>query len=1021
MPDPQRKVPRGPGTIDPDFTSQVAVQQAGPVAVEQETQFERFERSLTNIGADIAGALGSLAQQQNSIARLKDQAIARQEKMMSSVVAGQFAIRESLQKRRLQDVQNRQIELLARASDHNPEWLFRQARIGFNNSASVEEQAMWSELLLGSRKLADKFKVTEEKERQNDIVQQFSMAGQTATVAVSEMVSNLQADSDLQKELMGNGVGIHQRVQDWILSEATDSAPQIFDIDRRDPDRELKEEQRDQLVAELVEKSLRVGDGLVRLHTDRSESTSFQTGTDLLSAQLLSYFEGKVGADALAESITDTGRLHFNHLPDTERDLKLKQFLADSIEAATAGQFGQDVGDIDERVDALIDLGPYNDLEAVGLRNFAAERLSGMAVLNYQSLVQQAQLSRTIEVPLLSDDGTVQRRSVPNPNAATILSLPGDDGRSEYDRLADRAIIEAGLDIDPAEMTSVQLDAASRIRDTAIELNSDGQERLSKTLAVQNNIRGVLDGDPQASASEAHDNMLITRAFSNSSQLAPHQLREVLERDKSIRTRNRAAMPSDMITEPESRQVWDGTSALSRTPETRTLREAVYQLEASAWSKPETLNAHALPDNLLSEMKQQWQQGNPEAMMDVVFFTSALTTTRQNEIYTAFGEGSSEALALRNSVHNYKLAANNIEFRMPVDDLMDRARQTMQTTSPTEFLESPTPFTDFAGLQNREVASAAFAEVLSVEGLDTQTEGGFLGFGSQPAEDHRVRMTDLQAAMLGPSKDIIDRMFGLWSVRVQSTQDDPVQAAQWVLGQMRDQGFRMVNLDGDVTMVQDPFGHFGPDEPRSVGRGEKSRAILTGTATANTRVEDVSIETFTERVAAYTQSPLQPWQRDVIQRALGLERSETPRTIGELYTRVPDLVNPDFFKDSFGNLVEGIQFVVSDGTNRDAQFTLRKTAADYGGVIIQPMTFDGRLVPVARAKQDVEWIGIDGELHIIRRGEPLSIFSNQLFDSIVVDVDLPPAQDVFSDTAATDYNPGFTPEVERPGLPTRFQ
>lgn len=1034
MPPPKKEVPRGAGSIDPDFTSQVEVQQAGPVAVVQETPFERLERSLASIGSGLAGAAQSLSQQQASLARLKDQAVARQERIIGSARAGQFARNASLQKRRLQDVQNRQQELLLRADQHDPEWLFRQSRIGFNNSASAEEQAMWSELLLGSRKLADKFKSDEEKERQNSIVQQFAMAGQTATVAVSEMVSNLQADVETQRELIGDGVGIHQRVQDWVLSEAAAASPEIFDIDPRDKDRELKEEQRDQLIAELVEKSLRVGDGLVRMHTDQTESTSFQTGVDLLSAQLLSYFEGKLGIDALSDSINDIGRLHFNHLPDTERDLKFKQFLADAIEAATAGQFGQDVGDIEERVAALIETGEavtitqpdgsqtivvkglFNAIEMANLRNASAERLSSMAVQNYVSLVQRSQLLRTVEVPLLSDDDTIQRRSVPDPNASTTLAIPGDlDGRSEYDRIADQAIIEAELDIDPEEMSPVQLAAVSRIREMAAELNANGQKALSKAVQVQNNIRGVLDGDPQASASGAHDNMLITRAFSNSTQLSPHQLRAILEQDKLIRERNRATMPQGMVMEPESRQVWDGTTPLQRTPETRTLREAVYQLEAAIWNKSETLNAHALPNNLLGEMKIQWQQGNPEAMMDVVFFTSRLNVVRQDQIYAAFGHASKEALSLRTAVHNYKLAANNIEFKMPVEDLMDQARQRMATTSPTEFLDSPTPFTDFAGQQSRDVASLAFSEVLAVEGLDTQSEGGgllsivlpqSLGIGrKRSSENHRERMTFLQAAFLGPSKDIVDRMFGLWSIRVQRTDDDPVQAAQWVFGQFRDQGFRIVNFDGEVTLIQDPFGHFGPDEPRERGRGDDDRRILLGVATGNLREDDVPIETFNERVAAYVESPLAPWQRDVIQRALQLVPSETPRTMAEVYVRVPNLVNPDFFRDDFGNLLEGIKFVVSDGTNRDAQLTLRKMAADFGGVIIQPMTFDGRLVPVARARQDVEWIGIDGETHLIKRGEPLTVFSDQLFDSVVRDAELPPAHSTFtSDAAMPSFN-----------------
>lgn len=1006
---PQRQVSRGPGTVDPEFTSQVAVEQAGPAAVVQETEFERLERSLINIGSGLAGALGSLAQQQRSLGRMKDQAVARHERMIQSVRQGQVTRHRSLQQRRLQDVQNNQLELLLQAEQHHPEWLFRQSRIGFNNSASVEEQAMWSELLLESRKLADKFKVKEEQENENDIIQQFAMAGQTATVAVSEMVSNLQGDPSLQNELMGNGVGIHQRVQDWIISAAADAAPEIFNIARNDPDRELKLEQRDQLIAELVEKSLRVGDGVVRQHTRRSESTSLQTGTDLIGSQLLSYFEGKIGAEALFKSLEDTGRLHFNHLPEVEQERKLKQFLADSIEMATSGQFGTDVGEIETQVVDLVDKSGFNELEAISVFSNASDRLSEMVVNNYVSMAQEAKLSRTVEIPFLADDGTMQRRSVPDPQAHVTLSLPSDvDGRTEYDRLADRAIIEAGLDGDPSEMSPTQLAAVTRIRELAQELNEKGQSSLSDIVQQQNNIRGVLDGDLQASASDAYDHMILTRTFSNSDRLAPHQLRAILEQDKIIRAQERQALPKGVIAEPQSRLVWDGIAPLEFTPETRTLRRAVNEIEASAWDKPG--NIHKIPDNLLGDMQQKWTRGNPEMMMDVMFFTSSLSESRQQEIYDSFGEGSSQTFALRNAIHSFKLAANNIELAAPLTDLMDRARQTMTTQDPNQFLAETTSFAELAGEENRTVASQAFAEVLSVAGLKTATErGGFLNAlpNVNPANEHRTRMTDIQAAFMGPTKPIMDRMFGRWAVRIQRTNNTPVEAATWVMGQMRSEGFHIVNFDGEATMVQDIMQHFGSDDPRVRGAIGKDRRILTGFGTSKIQEETVRIQTFTERVAAYVKSPLLPWQRSVIQQALQLSPSETPRTVEEIYTRVPHIVNPNLFLDSRGNLVEGMTFVVSDGTNNDAQFTLRKTAADFGGVILQPLAFDGRLLPVARALQDVEYEGPDGEMHILRRDEPISLFTDQLFDSVVNDLDGPPANQQFVDDAMLDTSRRF--------------
>lgn len=1033
---PQKQLPRGQGTTDPEFTSQVAVQQAGPAAVVQETPFERLERSLLNIGTGIAGAAGSLAAQQRSLARMKDQAVARHEQMIQSVRQGTATRHASLQQRRLLTVRNAQNELLLQAERHNPEWLFRQARTGFNNSASAEEQAMWSQLLLGSRQLADQFRVSGAQEQENDIVQQYAMAGQTATIAVAEMVSNLQSNPDLQRELMGDGVGIHQRVQNWIISAASEAAPEIFKIDRNDPSRELKEEQRDQLIAELVEKSLGVGDAIVRQHTQRSESTSFQTGTDLIAAQLLSYWEGKIGVQALGKSIEDTGTLHFNHLPEVEQQRKLKIFIADSIAMATSGAFGTDVGEIENRIAALVNEGIgtfvpqedgsqllvvdrlFNDLEAVSVLSNASARLSDMVVGNFISGAQEAKLSRTVEIPFLADDGTMQRRSVPDPKAHVTLAAPSPvDGRSEYDRIADRALADSGLDMDASEMSSTQLAAATSIRDMAEKLNEQGRDALNDIIKQQINIQGVLNGDPLANAADAYNNMLIIRAFSNGGQLGPEQLRTVLDRAKELRTAAGVGALEGEREMPEARDVWDGVSPLEYTPETRHLRRSIHEIEAAAWSKQE--NIADLPANLLGDMQTKWTRGNPEQMMDVMFFAASLSEQRQNELYASLGDGSPQSFALRIAVHNWKKQSNDLELLQPLDDMMDRARQTMSVQSPDDFLKQITSFPKFSGEENRVAASAAFAEVLAVAGLTMKPErGGWFNIlpRRNVSSEHKDRMTDIQGAFMGQTKKAMDDMFGLWAIRVQRTEDGPVEAAIWVQGVMRSQGWHIVNYDGEPTMVQDIMQHFGPADPRARAAIGKKRRILTGLGTDIIGEETVPIQTFQERVAAYVRSPLLPWQRSVIGEALKLAPSDIPLTMAEMYIHSPTIVNPELFLDSRGNFVDGMTFVISDATNSDAQNALRKSASDWGGVILNGRTFDGRLLPAIRALQDVEYIGPDGETHILRAGEPISVFTDLLFDSVVTDQAGPPPRQQFEDDAMLDTHHRFF-ETILPSLP----
>ena len=522
-------------------------------------------------------------------------------------------------------------------------------------------------------------------------------------------------------------------------------------------------------------------------------------------------------------------------------------------------------------------------------------------------------------------------------------------GRSEFDLIADQAVVDAGLaGVDPLDMSPLQLESIGRIRTAAAVLNAQGQERISKAVVSANNIRAVFEGDPSASAKDAYDDGITRRVFTQQ-QVPPNQLRAVQELDKALRAVRRKDA-NGQITEDESRQVWDGSSPLPRSPATRTLREATWQIEAEGWNGSRAMGAHALPDNMLGEMKQLWTSGSPEGMMDVVYFTSALNPKRFDEVLQAIGHGSSDAFALRNAIHNWKLGANNVSFQMPVEDLMDKARQQQTADSPTSFLKRPTPFLDHSGLRNRDVASAAFAEVLSVASMDSRVPGSAF---TPEGETHREQMTELQSAFLGPSTDVIDRMFGLWSVRVQTTDDGPAEAANWVWGQMKDQGMRFVNIGGESTIVQDPVGHFGPDDPRGIALGDQ--------------------------IQEWVSSELPPWQRDVIQRALDLSPGEVPFTTAGLYTTLPQLVNPDFFLDDLGNL-QVPRFVMSDGTNRDAQFTPRKGPFDFGGVIIQPVAFDGRLMPVIRALRDTQYVDPDGQTHVIREGEPLSIFSSHMLE-----------------------------------------
>lgn len=944
-----REVPRG-GT-DPTFTPTVGVVQPTIQQQFQETPIQQLERVLLTAAGLGATALQTAAAAKKSRDTLREGAVARQNILMNQVVQGQVTQQHSMQQIRLEDAGKKATDILIRSADHDPAWLVRQARLQMVNAPSSEEAELWQAFFIEARDAAERVELDDAKRRQIDIVNQFALAGHTADNAIKALGDRLKLDLDLQSELIGDGTGIHDRVQDWALREAQRVAPELFDIDSRDPDRELKIEQRDAIVVQLIRSSLPVANRLIEQHGTDMEQAASSTGVQLVTSQLTSFFKGDISIEAMTESINDAGTLHFNHLSSTEREAKFKQVVSTAMDAALKGRFGFDIGRLEPRLKSLIDSGPFSDFEKAILRGSIQEGLSQLAVGQYGALVTKERLMHTIEVPVPTSDGSLAFRSVVHPDALIAMAAVGVDGRTVFDRIATQAIIEAGLDRNADDMTPIELAAVARILDSATEFNVNGQRARAGQMVELENVVRVFSGDPAGDPRQAYESSIARRVFSTSRPLGPNQIQKILEVEAAIR-----ATKPDLQDALKPEQVWDSAKPMERSVETRTLREAVWVLEARAWADERVRSAHPLPANMISEMSTFWTQGGPEEMIDVLFFASALTDIRREELLSGLGDGSAAALSLRIAMHEQLLAANNIQFQPPLDDLMATARAAQQVSAPSDFLSSATPFIDNAGSLNREVAAAAFAEILAGKKLSSIAQVFNKILPGNPFVNadkvYNVNMSNIQAQFMGPAKPIVDRMLELWSMRVQTTDDTPVEAAHFVDEMKKADGYHWANIDGEMTIVQDPQFHFGPDDPRGL---------------------DLQIG-----VNRLMQQPLKDWQRDVLVAALDIA---PPNTLADLYFLTPDLVNPQRIQDERGNRLP-IDFVISDGTNRDAQFTLRKDAIEFGGVTLQGRdpTNPQRMFPTIRAKRSVTYTGPDGQEHIIQAGEPLLVYSFHMLD-----------------------------------------
>jgi hypothetical protein len=952
-----RPLPGGKGSVDPDFEPQVGVSQPAFQTPVEETQLERLNRVLLGAGSAAAGALRSVAESKAQLDNLKRQAVARQEAIMAEAAAGQEAARASVQQQRITDTRRRMTELISRAEQHDPIWLVRQARLGLVNAPSEEERGEWAGFFMEAQERADKVALTEEQARKRQVINQFTVAGQTAQNAIRALGQRLKLDPLLQGQLIGDGTGIHDRVQDWALGEAARVAPELFDIDPDDPDKELREEQRDAVVTQLISATMPVADDLINQHRVDMEQHSADTGADLLLSQLTGYFREDIDVDTLVEVVNDTGTHHFNHLNRVDRERKMKQVIATGIDAALKGRFGHDVASLEERLRSLIDRGPFTEFEKADAQGAINEGLAQLAVNNFTGFVAKAQMEHTVEVMMPTDDGSMTLRSVPSPNAPMIMSDPGASGLSEYDQLATKAIFESGLGDDPESLTPVQLASVARILDSARQMNAIGRSERGKAADENLNLSRLIGGDPSADANKAYQVGFARRAFTQERQFTPNQIAVLMEQEQ----RNRAADPT-MQGLPSPNEVWDGVSPIQRTPETRALRASTWQIEAEIWNDSKVRSAHPMPEDLRTEMKTMWTQGNPEAMLDVVYFAESLNEQRRLELLSAMGPGSAAETALSMALHNQLLAANNLEFKDTPEDAMANARQRMALTDPSEFLDAPTAFADVEGT-NREIGFASFAQALGV--MQSPTKSAILDAlpfvdPSYSAKNLRENQSQVYRAFLNPSKKNVDHIIDWWSMRVQRQAGrkggmqnvDPVEEAHYIWSQMRGQGFKFMNIDGEVGIVgPDTRDHFGPDDPRQ--------------------------ETFRNRLDGWLDQPYAIWQREVLSQALGVDPENVPVTPRDIYRSTPDLVDPALVADERGVSVP-IEFQIFDGTNRDSLFTLRKTPEDWGGVIVSGVAIDGRVLPVPRAKNRVEYVGPDQRTHTIVPGTPLLVFSQHL-------------------------------------------
>jgi hypothetical protein len=386
--------------------------------------------------ASIAAGRAAISGHLNSLKEKAIKEVERDQRLASAAFAEQ----------KLRDAQKDFNSVIIEGQDKGMEWMEQRLRTGMANASSLEEQQMWMQGWL-------KAKDGVQTETEEDARMSFNSAAMAAGEVVSKLQASLEEDAALKAQLIGDGVGVGERVQNWIMAEAMNASPAAFEIDETLPDslKQTMEAAKSNLVHQLTEKSYGITKQLVAEYNSKVDEANRQQATSQVAADIQSTITGKQTVDQLEAQIQISSDRYLQSMAPAARVDEIKSSVQKSIAALGSGALGLD--NVDDMVQRVADL---NELTLEGKPLFnKAERLNNMATV-YQGAnrVMPSIVAGRIE-------RVEQAHMGDTPNAAgkqdTAAALPD---------IKDELYAEFG--IDPAEMTQEQT-VLKAIIDTNVE------------------------------------------------------------------------------------------------------------------------------------------------------------------------------------------------------------------------------------------------------------------------------------------------------------------------------------------------------------------------------------------------------------------------------------------------------------------------------------------------------------------------------------------------------------------------
>ena len=569
MPREQKEaVKKGVGSVTPTFTPPaVSVATPGLNQKAQPTKFEKFRDAVLLAGQSAAMAAQTDATISNKLKTLKEQAIARVERDQRLAAA-------SIVRAQLEAATKARNDILTEGADKSPGWTEQRLRAGMTNANSVEEQGVW----LGAW---EKYRGLVKREDEQQEQMNFNAAARTAAQVANDLRLQIEEDPALKETLTGDGTGIGARVQDWVLAEAMNAAPNVFDLPSGATAEQ--EDNRDRIIHQLMEQSFSMGKALLKEYNGEVDQANIMAGTSQVGSDVYSALLKKQPPEMIEAQLDWTAERYFgSRAPELQRQA-IKGTVQDSVMKMAAGSYGLDAiaktGDLDTLLNVQFDGKPlYDHAEKVAIKAQAiAASANGFATI-LKTNIETWKSTQLVNVEL-ADGSTVKR---PSKDTDKLLYNATDPNESQIYKIQDQMFREMGLDWDTA--TTDQRALMTKLTGVVTQAVASGGVKVSKAERAYATARAWMQGAGNLTESEIVNGMDTTRATDAGYIMTAEETQEL--RADLLRNAEMAGIDKRVI------EGWDGSAIVDFSEENRPLWEALALVEAERYNTGQQNNPH---------------------------------------------------------------------------------------------------------------------------------------------------------------------------------------------------------------------------------------------------------------------------------------------------------------------------------------------------------------------------------------------------------------------------------------------